>query len=125
MASGTIKNLNPYAYYNQSTATGNTNNETNFTVSGNGFVYVSASIYTDITSDTGTVRTVISAGGRTYAQNQGTIDYARGYVIGSNASCMVPVSNGNVIKIILQCTKNGTKTMVDNLMCFGCTVTAQ
>lgn len=125
MASGTIKNLNPYAYYNQSTTTGNTNNETEFTVSGNGFVYVSASIYSDSTSDTGIIRTIISAAGHTYAQNQGTIDYARGYVIGSNASCMIPVSNGDVIKILLQSTKGGTKTMIQNLMCFGCTVTVQ
>lgn len=97
-----------------------------YRVSGNGVVFVSASIFSDETSGYGTWiaeiyynNVLIMADGTRLASAD-----AVARPLGASTSAPIEVTNGGTIRISLQNTKTGTKTLYRRLLCFGCTVSA-
>lgn len=98
--------------------------EKTYTVSGNGVVVVFAASYSDDTSAYGTWEAqiyhnnvLIMGEGSRFATN-----IAR--PMGASTSAPISVLNGDTIKVSVQNTKDGTKTIYRRLLCFGCTVSA-
>ncbi len=115
-------------YRTHSSTTATTSVDKTYTVVGSGLVYVSASVYTDATSDTGTQWVYIFKNGtqvesNMLAYNSDRVGVAFAGSLGSNASAMTKVSNGDTIIVRLQGTKNGTKRMFYDLVAFGCLLT--
>lgn len=111
-------------YFANSDTTTSTTINTNktYTVSGSGFVYASATTVCDNTNSYGDVLARISLGSTVYAENRGRTDTSSGSRISANASAFMKVSNGDTINFLMGATKGGTKTMLYNLVAFGCTL---
>lgn len=119
---GTIKTGNPtFIAETETTTSGNTVSK-NFTVSGNGYIVVSISVQTDSTNDTGTTGASITKNGATLAACIHRLSAANAAILAANACIGVTVSDGGIIGTALFSTKNGTKTLYRNFLCFGCTV---
>lgn len=121
---GTIKSGNP-TFFSERVATTSTGTVSkNFTVSGSGYIIASISIYSDNTTDYGTTRAAIYKNGTSFAVTSARSNTATNVELGANACVAFPVSNGDAIGTQFVCTKNGSKTLYRNFLCFGCTVSA-
>lgn len=122
MASGTIKTGNPTFFSETETTTSSSTVSKNFTVSGNGYVVVSISVQTDAENDYGSTSAIITKNGATLAVCTHRLTAANTLRLAANACIGVTVSDGDIIGTELVSTKNGSKTLYRNFLCFGCTV---
>ena len=109
-------------YEDTGSTTSNTSVDKTYTASGQGLVFVSGSVQTDSTSDTGTQWCYIYKNNTLIAYASDRVGVAFAGSLGANASAMVKVNANDVIRIRLQGSKNGTKTFYYNLVAFGCTL---
>lgn len=119
---GTIKTGNPTFIAETETTTSGSSVFKNFTVSGSGYIVVSISVQTDTENDYGSTVAIITKNGATLAVCSHRLSSANTLRLAANACIGVPVSNGDIIGTELASTKNGTKTLYRNFLCFGCTV---
>lgn len=122
---GTIKSGNPTFFTETASTTSSGTQTKNFTVSGSGYVVASISIYSDSTNDYGTTRAAIYKNSALFAVTSTRSNTATNNRLGANACIGFPVSDGDTIGTELVCTKDGSKELYRNFLCFGCTVTAQ
>lgn len=94
----------------------------NYTVSGDGYIFISVSTRTDNTSDFGTVRASILKNGNIVAFNSIRPPSAISVEFGACASVAIPVENGDIITAEFLVAKAGTKWFYRNFLCFGCTI---
>ena len=122
MANGTIKTGNPTFLTETETTTSGSTVSKNFTVSGNGYVVVSISVQTDTGNDYGSTSAIITKNSATLAVCTHRSNVANPVRLAANACVGVTVSNGDIIGTELVSTKDGSKTLYRNFLCFGCTV---
>lgn len=91
-----------------------------FTVTGNGLLYVSGSVYADATSDTGSIYADVIKGNTTYARNGNRFTSASAMSQSGQVSCLLQVSDGDVVQVRIQTTKNGSKTFYWYHLGIGC-----
>lgn len=116
----------PTVYVDNATITGNDFYDKTYTVSGNGVVVAYAGIFSDSTEGYGTWiaeiyynnNLIMAEGSRLNSPDATTRPF------GASTSAPIEVTNGSTIKLSVQNTKSGTKTIYRRLLCFGCTVSA-
>jgi len=94
-----------------------------WTVHGAGVVFLSASVYTDATSDTGNTMSILYHNGAVVAHDENRFTSASGARAASNASIMLIVADGDTVMGHLQSTKEGSKQGMWYALAFGCTLT--
>ena len=95
-----------------------------YTVSGDGFVVVTASVETTgSTNDYGTSRIYIYHNDVLITFGFNRLAVANTENQGGSASATIPVSNGDTIKVQAYQSKNGAKTFRYYCLAVGCTVT--
>ena len=110
--------------FHTESGSGTTTKNHTYTVSGNGFVVVTASIQcTGSTSDYGTSRVDISLNGVSVAHGYNRITTANTEGQGGAASATVQVMDGDIINIQAYQSKAGAKTFRYYCLAIGCTVT--
>lgn len=110
--------------YQYETANGNTHKQHTFTISGDGFVVVTASVRcTGSTNDYGSSYGYIEKGGYRIVHNYNRLTTANTEQQGIEVCAGMQVSNGDVITVDLTQTKNGAKTFYYYCLCVGCTAT--
>lgn len=117
-----IPSLSPVLHNDDTSTSGNTAVTKAYTVSGNGFIIITASIWSDDTSDTGTTYTSISLNNNTICADGNRLSTAANIHVGACSTIAIPVSSGDSIGISAVCSKNGSKSIFRNFLCFGCTV---
>lgn len=110
--------------YNYESASGNTTKTHTYTISGDGFIVLTASVRcTGSTSDYGSSYGYIEKGGYRYAHNYNRLTAANTEQQGIEVCAGIQVSDGDVVTVYLAQTKNGAKTFYYNCLCVGCTAT--
>ena len=117
------KSLYPAEYTSSTYTSSNNSIDKTYTVHGNGFVFISGSIQTDNTSDTGTQWCYIFKNGNQIAYSSDRVGVAFAGNLGTNACAVTMANSGDSIVVRLQSTKNGSKLLMYNLVAFGCTLT--
>ena len=92
-----------------------------YTVSGNGVVIVCASIVS-YASDYGQYTAAIYHNGTLIMGAGSRYDTSNAAGFGAAAAAPIVVANGDKIRIALQNTKAGAKSVFRRFLCFGCTV---
>lgn len=92
-----------------------------FTVSGDGLLYVSGSVYTDATSDTGSVEATLYQNGVTVAVNGNRFTSASSMNAMGQVSGLLKVNDGDSITIKIYTSKNGAKTFYWYHLGISCT----
>ena len=92
-----------------------------YTVSGDGFVIVSASVITDSTSSYGSSYGYINQKGVIYNYNR--LPSSLGQAQGVSMTAGIQVSDGDTLQMRITQTKGGSKTFMYSCLCYGCTVT--
>ena len=96
-----------------------------YRVVGNGYVIVSFSMYSDGTSDTGTIMATIILNNNTIMMSGNRLSSASSVNLGAACTIGLTVNDGDVIQLNSVCTKNGTKYVRRHFLSFDCTVVAQ
>lgn len=122
MANGTIKSTLPTEFTDNTETTQNSRITKSYTVSGNGFVMVTASIMTDTTSDVGSMSAYVLRNNEYIAYDANRLTVAASEKLGASVTVAVKVINGDVLTISLAATKNGSKNLFRRFLCFGCSV---
>lgn len=117
-----IPSSSPTEYTDSETTSLSTAISKTYTVSGNGYIIATASIYTDSTSDTGNTYCIIYKNGNVMFGQAISIDTARAYVQGAGGSIAFTVSNGDTVELYCRSTKSGSKTIRRTVLAFGCTL---
>lgn len=94
-----------------------------YTVSGDGFVFVSVSAKDSSDSDTGSVWIDVLQNNNQIGYNYVRLQSAATVPIGANVAVMTAVANGDVIVARVNATKAGTATAWWRALAFGCTLT--
>ena len=95
---------------------------TNLTVDGDGFVILTASVYSDGTSGSGAIYLNMSYDGSILA-NDATIEMTTNTSpIGASATMITQVTDGKVLQIDARSTRAGTKTVRYSYLAIGCTI---
>ena len=100
-----------------------------YTVSGDGFVIVSASVITDSTSSYGSSYGYINQKGvndsayTTIVYNYNRLPSSLGQAQGVSMTAGIQVSDGDTLQMRITQTKGGSKTFMYSCLCYGCTVT--
>ena len=108
--------------YRTTTNTVSADTTKTYTVSGDGIVFVSSTIFTDNTSNYGTTRTQISKNGTIMAYSANRYPSAHTAEFGANAAVALKVANGDTISSSSISTKSGTKTIMMYVLALGCTL---
>ena len=119
---GSGASLTPTLFSDDSTTSSNSLVSTTYTVAGDGFVIATASVWTDGTSDTGTMQSRILLNDVILAASGNRLASANAANLGACVTIAFPVKNGDEIKMRLTATKNGNKNLFRKILCFGCTV---
>lgn len=122
MASGMIKSILPTEFTDNTETEQNSRITKSYTVSGNGFVIVTASIMTDTTKDTGTMSAYVLRNNDYIAYDANRLTVEVPEKLGASVTVAVKVINGDVLTIALAATKNGSKNLFRSFLCFGCSV---
>lgn len=107
------------------TSTDNNARTRTFKVSGNGVLSVSLSVFTDATTDTGSVYQYVRQNSNYIARGFNRISSAFNGQQGGNCAITFAVSDADTITLYNLCTKNGTKTYYWNILGINCTFTEQ
>lgn len=124
-----LKNLvsNVFSRFSDSITTtteGQNSNVRNYTVVGDGLVFVSITCRRDGTSNSyGTWNAEIQYDGTIWAKQLNRFGSAQNLDFAVNACALIPVTNGKVIKTTMGSTFTGTKRFIYNVVAFGCTFT--
>lgn len=94
----------------------------NHTVSGNGVVWVTATISTDDTSTYGSTQAYILWNFNTMARTQFRYPSAYAQAHAASVSVAIKVSNGDTITLRMGSTRGGTKYFYRIFTCLGCTI---
>ena len=90
-------------------------------VSGVGIIFITATFYSDTTSDTGTINCRIQRSGGTVAYESNRLTSATGMVMGVSATYIGAVTAADTITVVAGCTKDGTKYFNISTVALGCT----
>ena len=111
-----------YVYSRSWTDWQNTKTRT-YTVSGDGFVFVSVSARDSSNNDTGSVVIDVLQNNNQIGYSYVRLESAATVPIGANVAVMTAVANGDVIEAKVYASKAGTATAWWRTMAFGCTLT--
>lgn len=93
-----------------------------YTVSGSGFIIASCTTKTDNTDSYGITVATVRKNGSMVAYATDRIEPAVAQEVAANAVVAISVANRDTIFLGGFSTKEGTKTFLFNILCFGCTV---
>lgn len=93
-----------------------------YTVSGSGFIIASCTTKTDASDSYGITVSTVRKNGTMVAYATDRIEPAVAQEVAANAVVAMSVANGDEIFLGGFSTKVGTKTLLLNVLCFGCTV---
>ena len=116
--------VTPVYFEDNTSSSAQTQVSKEYTVTGDGYVIVTGSIMSTNASDTGTTHARVYLNNVLVAGDGSRLTSSTDIYIGACASTPLSVSNGDTIKIIVYCTKNGSHTINRRFLCFGCTVAA-
>lgn len=120
----------PMSYdYHDATVSGSTTRYQYYTVSGSGFVIVTACVRSDTTNSYGSSYGTIGlkkseeSSYTTLVYNYNRVPSSLAQRQGMSNTIGIQVDDGDVIRMQITTTKSGSKLFMYNCLCFGCTVT--